>query len=87
MTIKATAKELVEGRRNLDILRVIPRMHQHAKMRIAGKTTSVDAQTANVLVMVHDALNDKNQISFQSMLSISPSTFRRAVDFSWSRIA
>jgi len=85
MAIKLEGRDLVEGRRNLDILRAIPKMHQHAKVRIAGKTCTVDVQTANMLTTVHDALGPENQARFQGMLAHSASTFHRLVNFGWSQ--
>ena len=84
MKVDVTERDVYEGARNLEILRAIVTGHQHSKIRIAGKTSSVDAQTANVLVTVHDALGAKNKVSFVALLAHSPATFRKLVDFAWA---
>lgn len=87
MKVEVSAKNLSEGARNLEILRQIRERHQHSRVRIAGKTMPIDAQTANLLVTVHDALNVDNKVKFVAMLAQSPATFQRLVDFSWKQVA
>ena len=87
MTLKLTGKDLMEGMRNIDILVNIKEMHQHAKIRVAGKTVAIDAQTANAITTVYNALNTDNQGKFAGMLAHSPKTFERMVDFAWKSIA
>ena len=84
--MQLTARDMAEGARNLAILREITVRHQHARLRIAGKTVSVDAQTANMLVAVHDALRSDNQPKFEGMLAHSGATFSRLVDFGWGHV-
>lgn len=48
-----------------------------------GKSVKVDMQTANVLLKVIDALNDKNKSKFSDMINQSKASFMKAVDFSW----
>lgn len=45
------------------------------------KSVKVDMQTANILLKVMDALNDKNKAKFGDMMSKSKTNFMKAVDF------
>ena len=83
--IELTARDIYQGGSNITIMREIPKRHQHAKIQVGGKSTAIDAQTANVLVMVHDALDAKNKVSFAAMTAHSVGTFRRMVDFAWKQ--
>ena len=85
--VQLSERDIYEGARNLEILRQIIAGHQHSKIRIAGKTCTVDAQTANALVTVHDALGIKNQVTFVGFLAHSTGTFHAMVDFSWKQVA
>ena len=82
-----TGRDIFEGLRNLDILRQITTGHQHAKIRIGGKTSAVDMQTANALVTVHDALGGKGRTTFVAMLANSTSTFNKLVSFAWEHVS
>lgn len=46
----------------------------------------IDPTTANLLVKVHDLLNNENQIKFCRWISSSRWQFGTIVDFSWSRV-
>jgi|SaaInl3SG_22_DNA_1037383.scaffolds.fasta_scaffold11621_4 hypothetical protein len=50
------------------------------------KSVKVDMQTANILLKVVDALNDKNKKKFTDMLSNSKPNFMKAVDFAMKSI-
>jgi hypothetical protein len=43
-------------------------------------------QTANVILKVIDALNDKNKTKFTDMLGKSKANFAKAVEFSWGAV-
>ena len=79
-------RDIYVGATNLEILRTITERHQHAKVQVARKSVAVDAQTAHVLTLVHDALSVSNKVRFIAMLAHSPATFRKLVDFSWSQV-
>jgi hypothetical protein len=51
-----------------------------------GKSIKVDMQTANVILKVIDALNDKNKTKFTDMLGKSKANFAKAVEFSWGAV-
>jgi molybdopterin-guanine dinucleotide biosynthesis protein A len=46
----------------------------------------IDATTANAMVLVHDALNEKNQRKFREWVGRSRAHFVKMMNFSWSRI-
>ena len=46
----------------------------------------MDIQTANMLVTVHDAMNEKNQRKFERMVIKSRGAFGMLLDFGWPRI-
>ena len=80
-------QDIYEGTRNLDILRAIVERHQHSRIRIAGKTTPVDAQTANLLLTCYEALNPETKMKFVAMLAHSQATFAKTVAFCWKHVA
>ena len=80
-------KDIYQGATNLEILRQVGERHQHSKIQVGGKSVSIDAQTAHVLVLVHDALSTPNKVNFVGMLAHSPATFNRIVDFAWKHTA
>lgn len=82
-----TERDIYQGATNLEILRGIAERHQHAKIQVARKSVTVDAQTAHALTLVHDALDATNKVKFVAMLACSPATFRKVVDFSWSHVS
>ncbi|KKN20136.1 hypothetical protein LCGC14_0938790 [marine sediment metagenome] len=86
MAVELTGRDLLRGMQNVTILREIRERHQHAKIQVAGRSVAVDMQTANVLIMVYDALGLEAQAKFAGMLHHSPGTFRRLVDFSWGQV-
>lgn len=51
-----------------------------------SKTPLVDAQTANVVVTVHDALSKDNQKRMEAVMDKNRAGFMRVVDFSWSQV-
>ena len=51
------------------------------------KTLSVDSQTANVLIKVHDALRPQNQKKYRQNLAKGPNEFLKMVDFAWSNVS
>lgn len=51
-----------------------------------GSTIKVDGTTANVLLKVIDALNDKNKEKFAELINKNKNTFMKAVDFAWSAV-
>jgi len=46
----------------------------------------VDVQTASAMVLVHDALNEGNQVKFEEEVAKSRGSFGRMVDFTWKHI-
>lgn len=50
------------------------------------KSAKVDMQTANILLKVMDALNDKNKEKFAGLMSKSKKDFMKAVDFAMASI-
>ena len=83
--IELTPRDIYAGGANITIMRNVLTHHQHAKIQVGGKSTTIDAQTANVLVTVHDALDAKNKVSFAAMTAHSTGTFRKMVDFAWKQ--
>ena len=84
--IELSPKDIYAGGANITVMREIGKRHQHSKIQVGGKSTTIDAQTANVLVTVHDALEAKNQVSFAAMTAHSPATFARLIDFAWKQV-
>ena len=84
MALKLTTRDFMEGMRNVAILGQVVERHQHAKIQVGGKSVAVDAQTANALTTVYNALNPDNQAKFAGMLAHNAGTFKRMVDFSWA---
>lgn len=82
--VELTSKDIYAGGANITKLREIGARHQHSKIQVAGKSVAVDAQTANLLVTVHDALSAENKVTFAAMTAHSYGTFKKIVDFSWS---
>ena len=87
MALQLKERDIWQGASNLETLRAIAERHQHAKIQVGRKSVTVDAQTANALALVHDALNVSNKVTFVAMLAHSPATFRRIVDFSWKHVS
>ena len=87
MALQLKERDIYQGGTNLETLRTIAERHQHAKIQVGRKSVTVDAQTANALTLVHDALNVSNKVTFVAMLAHSPATFRRIVDFSWKHVS
>ncbi len=86
MAVELTGRDLLQGMRNVTILREIRERHQHAKIQVAGESVAVDMQTANVLITVYDALGLEAQAKFAGLLHHSPGTFHGLVDFSWKHV-
>ena len=58
-------------------------LSSHQAEKIHGQL--VDAQTANLLVKVYDALNDKNKKSFVSAINKNRAGLLKMVDFAWKQ--
>ena len=84
--MKLTDRDIYQGGTNLETLRAIAERQQHTKIQVAQKSVTVDAQTARLLALVHDALNAGNKVKFVAMLPHSQATFRKIVDFSWNHV-
>ncbi len=84
--MELTERDIYQGSTNLETLRTIAERHQHAKIQVARKSVTVDAQTAHMLCLVHDALNAGNKVKFVALLAHSQATFRKMVDFSWNHV-
>ena len=80
MTTWITA--LTNGTRVLDELRTIVANHQWARVKVGRTPIAIDAQTANVMVTVHDALAPENAPRFAAMLHSVP-TFAKARTFAY----
>ena len=68
----------------IDALRDIVNSHQRGKVPSGdGKVSGVDVdpQTANMLVTLYDALNDKNNASFETM------DLMKLINFGWSKVS
>lgn len=68
----------------IDALRDIVNSHQMGKVPSGdGKVSGVDvdAQTANMLVTLYDALNDANKASFETM------DLMKLINFGWSKVS
>lgn len=68
----------------IDALRDIVNSHQMGKVPSGdGKVSGVDVdpQTANMLVTLYDALNDKNKASFETM------DLMKLINFGWSKVS
>ena len=87
MALQLKERDIYQGATNLETLRTIAERHQHAKIQVGRKSVTVDAQTARVLSLVHDALDTGNKVTFVAMLAHSPATFQRIVDFSWKHVS
>lgn len=71
----------------IDTIKSIVKQKQAMDIKLKdGKSVKVDMQTANVILKVVDALNDKNKTKFTDMLGKSKSNFQKAVDFSWGAV-
>lgn len=69
----------------IDKLRKIVKEHQATSIRFKDKKSAmVDVQTANVLVKVFDAVNDKNKKRFLDKM-LSKAGFLQMVDFAWKQ--
>jgi hypothetical protein len=67
----------------IDTIKSISKNKQAMSVKLKdGKSIKVDMQTANVILKVVDALNDKNKTKFTDMLGKSKANFQKAVDFS-----
>lgn len=86
MSFRVEERDIYQGATNLEILRTIAERHQHAKIQVARKSVTVDAQTARVLSLVHDNLDASNKVKFVALLAHSPATFRKILDFSWKQV-
>ncbi|KKM89106.1 hypothetical protein LCGC14_1251990 [marine sediment metagenome] len=84
--LELTGRDLIQGGRNISILKNIQTHHQHAKIQVAGKSVAIDGVTANALATVYDALKTEHQLKFAAMLHHSPATFQRILDFSWAHV-
>lgn len=51
-----------------------------------GDSMKVDMQTANVLLKLHGALNDKNKQTFANDVNKDEVGFMKMVDFAWSKV-
>lgn len=51
-----------------------------------GNKLRVDMQTANVLLKVHDALNDTNKKKFAEAINKNENMFMKMVDFAFSKV-
>lgn len=74
--VKATPK-LKRGATVLEACRYVVEHHQATRHR--GRL--IDAQTANVVVKVHDALNPENQAKFAAMNDV-----RRMAETAWKLV-
>ncbi len=81
-----TAEDLVKGIKDIQILRDIIEHHQMAKIQIAGKSVSVDVQTANALILVFDACNFQAQCKFAAMIYHSQNFFNKILEFTWDHV-
>jgi hypothetical protein len=71
----------------IDTIKSIAKNKQAMSVKLKdGKSVKVDMQTANVILKVIDALNDKNKSKFTDMLGKSKANFQKAVDFSWGAV-
>lgn len=64
----------------ISILRDIISQHQFQKVKSSGHIQTVDAQTANIIVKVYDALNEVNKKKYASW------PIHRMADFAWSHV-
>lgn len=83
MAITLSPKDLSDGAHNLDVLRNIVSRSQHARVRLGGKTSAVDLQTANLLLVVYEALSPDNKVNFVGLLGHSAGSFARLVTLAW----
>jgi hypothetical protein len=71
----------------IDTIKSISKKKQAMDVKLKdGKSIKVDMQTANVILKVIDALNDKNKTKFTDMLGKSKANFAKAVEFSWGAV-
>lgn len=71
----------------IDTIKSISKKKQAMDVKLKdGKSIKVDMQTANVILKVIDALNDKNKKKFTDMLGKSKTNFAKAVEFSWGAV-
>lgn len=68
-------------------LKKIVSKKQASEVKFAdGDSLKVDMQTANVLLKVHDALNDANKKKFADAINKNENMFMKMVDFAWSKV-
>ena len=49
-------------------------------------TVLIDAMTAQAILKIHEAANEDNKAKMERMISASPVTLRRLVDFCWKHV-
>ena len=67
---------------NIEHIKDIVKNHQAKKLKfLDGSSLTVDAQTANAIHLVHNALNDENKAKVAKMLTHSKGQFMKVADF------
>jgi hypothetical protein len=72
----------------LDTLKKVVMKHQAGKTKLSdGSVINVDVQTANALLKIYGALNQRNQEKMARMLQSSKGEFSKVLGFAWSKMS